>query len=82
MPELDEPTAAAISARVRAAILALEAEGVAVRWLESYALVAEETYFCFVDARARGHVASLNRCAGLEAGHVAEVVALGPRKAK
>jgi len=43
VPKLDEATAVALSKRLRAAIGELQREGLALRWLRSFALVGEET---------------------------------------
>jgi hypothetical protein len=76
VPQLDEQAAMAITSRCRAAARQLAEQGVALRWLRSFALVAEETYLCIVAARDRDHVLELSRRAGLEHDHVVEVVAL------
>jgi hypothetical protein len=76
VPQLDEQAAMAITSRCRAAARQLAEQGVALRWLRSFALVADETYLCIVAARDRDHVLELSRRAGLEHDHVVEVVAL------
>jgi hypothetical protein len=76
VPQLDEQAAAAITSRCRAAVGQLAEQGVALRWLRSFALLDEETYLCIVAARDRDHVAQLSRRAGLERDHVIEVVAI------
>ncbi len=76
VPQLDEQTAVAISSRCRAAAGQLAEQGVALRWLRSFAVLAEETYLCVVAARDRDDVVELSRQAGLEHDHVVEVVAI------
>lgn len=76
VPQLDEQGAVAIASHCRAAVRQLAEQGVSVRWLRSYALIAEETYLCVVAARDRDDVAQLSRRAGLEHDHVVEVVAI------
>jgi hypothetical protein len=76
VPKLDEPAAVAITLRCRAAVGQLAEQGVALRWLHSFALIDEETYLCLVAARDRDQVAQLSRRAGLEHDHVVEVVAI------
>ncbi len=76
VPQLDEQGAVAIASRCRAAARQLAEQGVALRWLRSYAVMAEETYLCVVAARDRDHVVELSRRAGLEHDHVVEVVAI------
>jgi hypothetical protein len=77
--ELDEATAGDISSRVRATVSQLRNEGLAMRWLRSFALVDEETYVCIVRAGDLDQIARLKERAGLSAAHVVEVVAIEPR---
>jgi hypothetical protein len=51
VPKLDEASAAGLSTRLRTAVRELEGEGIALRWLRSFALVDEETYVWIVAAR-------------------------------
>jgi hypothetical protein len=81
VPHLDDRSAMAITSRLPAGVRQLEKEGAALRWLRSFALVGEETYLCLVAAYDPDHVARLNQRAGLECGHVVEVVAIEPRAA-
>ena len=76
VPQLDEQGAAAITSRCRVAAAQLAEQGVALRWLRSFALIDEETYLCVVAARDRDHVDRLSRRAGLEHDHVVEIVAI------
>jgi hypothetical protein len=76
VPRLDEQAAVAISSRCRAAARQLAEQGVALRWLRSFAVIGEETFLCVVAARDREHVVELSRRAGLEHDHVVEVVAI------
>jgi hypothetical protein len=75
VPHLDEPTAGAISSRGGAAVVELQEEGFALRWVQSFALVDEETYLCIVVAPDLDHVLRLSERAGITAGHVVEIVA-------
>jgi hypothetical protein len=76
VPHLDEPTAGAISSRYRAAVVRLGEEGVALRWVQSFALFEEETYLCIVGASDLDHVLRLNERSGNRVDHVAEIVAV------
>ena len=76
VPRLDEDAARAITSRCRAAAGRLAEQGIELRWLRSFAVLAEETYLCVVAARDRDHVVELSRRAGLEHDHVVEVVAI------
>jgi hypothetical protein len=73
VPKLDEATAAALSARLQAAIGELQREGLALRWLRSFALLDEETYSWMLLATDTDDVALVNRRAGVAFDHVAEV---------
>jgi hypothetical protein len=73
VPNLDEATAAALSARLKAAICELQREGLALRWLRSFALLDEETYSWMLTATDANDVARVNRRAGVTFDHVAEV---------
>jgi hypothetical protein len=53
VPKLDEATAATLSARVRAAIAELQRDGLAPRWLRSFALIGEDTYVWILTATDR-----------------------------
>ena len=74
VPKLDETTAAALSARLQAAIGELRREGLALRWLRSFALLDEETYSWMLTATHADDVARVNRRAGVTFDHVAEVL--------
>ena len=74
IPNLDEATAADLSARLQAAIRELQREGRALRWLRSFALLEEETYSWMLTAADRDDVARVNRRAGVTFDHVAEVL--------
>lgn len=74
VPKLDEATAADLSARLQAAIGELQREGLALRWLRSFALLDEETYSWMLTAADRDDVARVNRRAGVTFDHVAEVL--------
>ena len=74
VPKLDEATAAALSARLRAAIDELRREGLALRWLRSFALVGDETYVWMMTATDEHDIALVNRRAGVTVDHIAEVV--------
>jgi hypothetical protein len=73
VPKLDEATAVALSARLRAAIGELQREGLALRWLRSFALVDEETYVWMLQATDARDIALVNRRAGVAFDHIAEV---------
>ena len=74
IPNLDEATAAALSARLQAAIRELQREGRALRWLRSVALLDEETYSWMLTAADRDDVARVHRGAGVPFDHGAEVL--------
>ena len=74
VPKLDEATAAALSARLQAAIGELQREGIALRWLRSFALLEEETYSWMLTATDADDVARVTRRAGVTLDHVAEVL--------
>jgi len=73
VPKLDEATAAALSARLQQAIRELQREGIALRWLRSFALLDEETYSWMLTATDADDVARVNQRAGITSDHVAEV---------
>jgi hypothetical protein len=74
IPNLDEATAAALSTRLQAAIGELQHEGLALRWLRSFALLDEETYSWMLTATDADDVARVNRRAGVAFDHLAEVL--------
>jgi hypothetical protein len=74
VPKLDEATAVALSKRLRTAIVELQCEGLALRWLRSFALVGEETYVWMLTATDADDVALVDRRAGLTSDHIAEVL--------
>lgn len=73
VPRLDKRAAAALSSRVRAAVVELQREGIQLQWLQSFALVDEETYACMLSAPDVAQVARVNERAGLRYDHVVEV---------
>ena len=74
VPKLDEATAVDLSARLRAAVAELQREGLALRWLRSFALVGEETYVWMLTATTAHDISLVNRRAGVTFDHIAEVV--------
>jgi hypothetical protein len=74
VPKLDEATAVALSARLRATIAELQREGLALRWLRSFALVGEETYMWMLTAMDADDIVLVNRRAGITFDHMAEVL--------
>jgi hypothetical protein len=52
----------------------LQCEGLALRWLRSFALADEETYVWMLIATDVDHVALVNQRAGVRYDHVAEVI--------
>jgi hypothetical protein len=74
VPKLDEATAEALSARLRSAIAELQGEGLALRWLQSFALLGEDTYVWMLTATDARDIALVNRRAGVTFDHVAEVL--------
>ena len=74
IPKLDEATAVALSKRLRTAIRELQRDGLAVRWLRSFALVGEETYVWMLTATDAHEIALVNRRAGVKSDHIAEVL--------
>ena len=78
VPNLDGRAAATISLRYRSAIRELNRQGIALRWLRSYALIEDETFLCIVGARRSDEVVELSRRAGLDPDHVVQLVQLDP----
>ena len=76
VPNLDESTAAELSSRLRTAIGELEQEGPCVRWLQSFALIEEETYVWMLATPDVGHVALVNERAGIRFDHIVEMTAV------
>jgi hypothetical protein len=74
VPKLDEAAAAALSARLRAAIAELQGEGLALRWLRSFALAGEETYMWMLAATDADDVALVNRRAGVTFDQIAKIL--------
>jgi hypothetical protein len=74
VPKLDEATAVALSKRLSAAIGQLQREGLALRWLRSFALVGEETYVWMLTATDADDIALVHRRAGVTFDHIAEVL--------
>jgi hypothetical protein len=74
VPRLDEPTAAALSSRLRAAIAELRREGCTLEWLRSFALVDEETYVWMLKAADVDEIALVNQRARVPYDHVVEAV--------
>ena len=82
VPQLDQPTAVAITSRFRTAIRQLNDEGVALQWIQSFAVIDEETYLCIVAARDLNHVVQMSERVGVGHEHVVEMVAIDePRHA-
>jgi hypothetical protein len=75
VPALDEASAAALSAKLRAAVDELRREGRELEWLRSFALVDDETYVWMLTASAVDDVVLVNERARLSSDHVVEVVA-------
>jgi hypothetical protein len=75
VPALDEATAAALSAKLRAAVDELRREGRELEWLRSFALVDDETFVWMLAAGDFDDVALTNQRARLSYDHVVEVVA-------
>jgi hypothetical protein len=78
VPALDEASAAALSAKLRAAIDALRREGLELEWLRSFALVEDETYVWMLTATDVDDVVLVNERARLSYDHAVEVVAGDP----
>ncbi len=76
VPQLDEATAIAISARFRAALSRQQRRDGTLRWVRSFALFDEETFCCVVAASDVDHIVRLSARSDLEYDHVAEVVLL------
>ena len=74
VPQLDAAGAAALSARLRAAVAELREEGLALAWIRSFALLEDDTYVWMVEAAALDDVARIQRRAGMELDHVVEAV--------
>jgi hypothetical protein len=73
VPRLDRRAAAAISSRYREAAHELASNGIAIRWLQSYAAIEDETYICIVAACDADEVVLLSRRAALAPDHVVQV---------
>ena len=78
VPHLDASAARAMSTRLRAAVPELQREGVAVRWLGSFAVIDDETYICMLAAGNAGDAVRANERANLHYDHVVEVIAIDP----
>ncbi len=78
VPALDEATAAALSAKLRAAVDELRREGRELDWLRSFALVDDETFVWMLAAGDVDDVVIVNERARLSYDHVVEVVAGEP----
>jgi hypothetical protein len=74
VPKLDEATAVALSARLRGAISELQREGLALRWLRSFALVGEETYVWMLTATDTDDIALVGRRSEITFDDIAELV--------
>jgi hypothetical protein len=72
--KLDEAMAVSLSSRLRAAIAELQREGLALRWIRSFALVGEETFIWMLTATDARDIALVNRRAEVSFDHVAEVL--------
>jgi hypothetical protein len=78
VPLLDACAAAAISGRIRTAVTELLEEGVTIRWLRSFAVVDEQTYFCVLAASDIAAVVEANGRAQFGYDHIVEVIAIDP----
>jgi hypothetical protein len=78
VPALDGATAAAFSAKLRAAIDELRGEGRELEWLRSFALVDDETYVWMLTADDVDDVVRVHERARLSYDHVVEAIASGP----
>jgi hypothetical protein len=74
VPALDEATAAALSAKLRAAVDELRREGRELEWLRSFALVDDETFVWMLAAGDVNDVALTNERARLSYDHVVEAM--------
>jgi hypothetical protein len=74
VPDLDEATAAVLSERLRAAVAALQRDGLPVAWVRAFALVGEDTYVWLLTAADVAHVELVNERAEVSYDHVAEVL--------
>jgi methenyltetrahydromethanopterin cyclohydrolase len=78
VPGIDEAITADLSARWRAAVDGLRAEGRELAWLRSYAVLEEDTYAALVHASRVSDVVLASERAGIPADHVAELLAVEP----
>lgn len=76
VPRLDRRAAAEISSRYEESANELASQGIAIRWLQSYAAIEDETYICIVAASDADEVELLSRRAALAPDHVVQVVHL------
>ena len=74
IPLLDAAGAASLSSRLQRAAEQLRQEGLPLAWIRSFALLDEDTYVWMVEATQLDHVVLIQRRAGVELGHVVEVV--------
>jgi hypothetical protein len=81
-PALDRATAASLTSRLRAAVRELREEGRPVKWLNSYALLGEETFLWILTAGEADDVALVNERAQVSCDHVVEVLTEKPLKAR
>ena len=78
VPALDEATAAALSAKLQAAVDELRREGRDLEWLRSFALADDETYVWMLVAGDLDDVILVNERARLSYDHVVEAIAGDP----
>ena len=74
VPKLDAAAVAELSSRLRAAVEQLSDEGLTLTWVDSFALLDEDTYVWMVEAAEVEHVVVLQRRAGVGLDHVVEMV--------
>jgi len=80
VPQLDEPTATTLAARLERASAQMRDSGAPIRWVDAVALPDEENLMCFIEADTIEHVIQASRLAGTAAVHVQRVIALNPRR--
>ena len=74
----DADDADAFAAQLRAAVAAVQAEGVEVEWLGSVVLPGDETCLCLFEAPSESEVAAANARAGAEIDRVAAAALITP----
>jgi hypothetical protein len=78
VPQLTEPVAVALAARLERASARMRDAGTPIQWVHAVALPDEENLMCFIDAETIEHVLEASRLAETTAVHVQQVVALNP----